>query len=304
MLLLAALLCCLPAAAQRSVAITIDDLPVAQSGPQACDFDRLVPLTSRLLAPIRKDRIPVTAFVIAGNCPKLTPEQRRQVLRTWIHAGVELGNHTYSHHDFNSTSAGDFEQDILRAEPVIKDANGGQPIRYFRFPMLHTGPDAATKKRLADFLAQHGYRQAVVTFDNSDWMFSYVYTGALARGDNALANRTRDAYIPYMESVVAFFEKRAVEVAGREFPQILLMHANQLNSEMFPALLDMFRRRGYRFVSLDQALADTVYQLPETYAGPGGFSWIHRWSKTKGMANKGEPDEPDWIREAFQRLQH
>jgi len=26
--------------------------------------------------------------------------------------------------------------------------------------------------------------------------------------------------------------------------------------------------------------------------GTGGFSWIYRWSKTKGMAPKGVPSEP------------
>jgi hypothetical protein len=63
-----------------------------------------------------------------------------------------------------------------------------------------------------------------------------------------------------------------------------------------PDLLAMMRRRGYRFVSLDEALRDEAYRLPDDYTGPGGFSWIHRWSKTKGMAPKGEPDEPAWIR--------
>jgi hypothetical protein len=36
-------------------------------------------------------------------------------------------------------------------------------------------------------------------------------------------------------------------------------------------------------VSLDHALADEAYGLPENYVGRGGFSWIHRWSITKGM---------------------
>ena len=30
-----------------------------------------------------------------------------------------------------------------------------------------------------------------------------------------LAGRVRDAYVPYMESIVEFFEKRTVEVVGR-----------------------------------------------------------------------------------------
>jgi hypothetical protein len=98
---------------------------------------------------------------------------------------------------------------------------------------------------------------------------------------------------------VAFFERRSVEVLGREFPQIMLLHASELNSRMMPEILGMFRRRGYRFIALDEALKDGAYRLPENYVGPGGFSWIHRWSMTKGMPNKGEPDEPEWVRKAF-----
>jgi hypothetical protein len=48
-----------------------------------------------------------------------------------------------------------------------------------------------------------------------------------------------------MESVVASFEDAAVALAGREFPQVLLLHANELNADLMPELLAMFRRRGY-----------------------------------------------------------
>jgi hypothetical protein len=63
------------------------------------------------------------------------------------------------------------------------------------------------------------------------------------------------------------------------------------------------RRRGYQFISLEDALKDPAYGLPDNYYGTGGFSWIHRWSRTKGMPNKGEPDEPGWIAEAYRNLQ-
>jgi len=279
----------------REVAITIDDLPIAQSGPRACESDRLLSLTERLLTPIRGRHIPVTAFLIGGNCPKLTVEERRAVLALWTGAGAELGNHTYSHRGLNASPIVEYEQDILRAEPVLKGAMGNRRIRYFRSPMLQTGPDATTKKRLESFLAAHGYQQAPVTFDNSDWMFSYVLQ------DPAMAERVRKEYVPYMESIISFFEKRSVEVVGREFPQVLLIHANELNAGLLPALLDMLEQRGYRFVSLEHALQDAAYRLPNEYAGKGGFSWIHRWSMTKGMAAKGEPDEPVWLREAYGR---
>jgi len=302
--LLLSLGCMLSRAQQpaRSVAVTIDDLPFAQSGPNACAYPELKPLTERLLQPIRDRAVPVTAFAIAGNCPALTDSERREVYRLWMDAGAEFGNHTYSHNGLNTVPIDEYEKDILRGDAALKEWLGVARLRYFRSPMLHTGPELPIKERLEEFLAAHGYQQAPVTFDNSDWMFSAVYSAALARGDTVLAERIREEYVPYMESIVEFFERRSVEVAGREFPQVLLMHANRLNSVMLPALLDMLQQRGYRFVSLEEALRDEVYRLPNNYAGKGGFSWIHRWSMTKGMANKGEPREPAWLLQAYEEM--
>ena len=265
-------------------------------------MSRLQNLTKRLLEPFRAGRVPLTGFVVAGNCAVLSTEHKRGVLRLWTGAGAELGNHTYSHPGLNTTPIEEYERDILRADAALKQLLGTDRIRYFRSPMLHTGADRATKERLERFLADHGYQQAPVTFDNSDWMFAYVYADARGRADAKLAGRVRDAYVPYMESIVEFFEKRAVEVVGRDIAQILLIHANRLNAEMAPKLLAMFKRRGYRFVSLEEALKDDAYRLPNEYAGKGGFSWIHRWSMTKGMPGKGEPDEPAWLRQEYEKI--
>jgi hypothetical protein len=122
------------------------------------------------------------------------------------------------------------------------------------------------------------------------------------RGDTALRARVRAAYLPYMESIFDFFERRSVEVIGHEFPQVLLIHVSQLNADAMPDLLAMMKKRGYDFVSLDAALRDKAYATPNTYAGKGGFSWLHRWSATKGMPNKGEPGEPEWIAAEFAKL--
>src|SRR5258708_39304735 len=71
------------AAAPRQVAVTIDDLPLAQHGPGACDLKTLDTVTRGILAPIKEMHVPVTAFVIGNNCANLTPEQRRTDLRLW-----------------------------------------------------------------------------------------------------------------------------------------------------------------------------------------------------------------------------
>jgi peptidoglycan/xylan/chitin deacetylase (PgdA/CDA1 family) len=279
---------------QRAVAITIDDLPRGGDGSPP-SFDAVYAMNERLLRPFAAGRLPVIGFVNAHHENTLGADNLRRLLNLWLDAGAELGNHTYSHPDLNRVPLADYTADIVKGEPILRATlvARGRTLRYFRHPYLHAGATAEVKDGLQTFLDEHGYRVAPVTLDDSDYMYAALYTRP------ALRERVRREYLPYMESVVEFFEKRAVEVAGHEFPQVLLIHDNQLNADVMPELLDMFRRRGYRFVSLDAALADPAYGLPETYVGRGGFSWIHRWSKTQGLPAKGEPDPPPWVIAAF-----
>lgn len=282
----------------RQIAITIDDLPIAHSGPGACQPARLRDLTGQLLGHFAGTN--ATAFVIANNCAGLSAAEREAALRRWVDAGAELGNHTYSHPGLGRVTSEEYHADILRAEPLLK-AVAGKSARYFRSPMLHVGPTLEKKVALEQFLRDHGYQQAPVTIDNSDWLISNALTKALASGDTALQERIRREYIAYMERVIGFFERRSVEIVGREFPQILLIHANVLNAQMGGELLAMLRRRGYRFVTLATALRDPAYQLPDGYIGPNGISWIHRWALGQGRPVVWEPDVPEWLSAAAQR---
>ncbi len=280
--------------AGREVAITIDDLPRGGDGGGR-SFAAIQAMTVRLLKPFQEQKIPLVGFVNSGQT-SLKPQELRKILDLWLDAGAQLGNHTSSHIDFNTTPVAEYEQEILKGEAVVKQAveARGMKFEFFRYPFLHAGLTPEARHAVQQFLVEHGYRNAPVTFDDSDYMFAVAYLKP------KLKARVREEYVPYLESVVAFFEQRSREVVGRDFPQIMLLHDSEMNSRMMPQILAMFRARGYRFVSLDYALQDDAYRLPESYAGRGGFSWIHRWSMAKGMPNKGEPDEPDWVRKQFQ----
>jgi len=277
-------------APRRSVAITVDDLPLGGDGTSR-GFEAVYAMNERLLRPFKDGRIPITGFVNAHEELTLGADKLRRVLDLWLDAGAELGNHTYSHPDINKVALADYTANVARGEPLVRAALAarGATLRYFRHPYLHAGPTPEIKAGLQRFLDDAGYRVAPVTLDNSDYMYAALYTRPEHR------ERVRREYLPYMESVVEFFERRSVEVVGREFPQTLLIHANQLNADLMPELLEMFRRRGYGVVSLDAALSDPAYALRDDYVGRGGFSWIHRWSKTMGLPAKGEPDPPAWV---------
>lgn len=282
----------------RTVAFTIDDLPVVSTRR---DLKNRQEITRKILSHITKAKIPAIGFV---NENKLFLGEKRdeaqvELLRMWIDAGLELGNHTYSHRSLNAISLADYQADLLHGETITKEllAKSGSTIRYFRHPFLQTGRSMEVKAGFAEFLKQHGYSIAPITFDNADYIFSRAYDLAFDRGDKKLMKAVGDAYVPYMESKLDYWERQSMKLFGREVSQTLLIHANFINSDYLDDLAKMFKRRGYKFVSLETALKDDAYRLPDTYLGPAGISWLHRWAREKGREYilPNEPKVPEFV---------
>ena len=84
---------------------------------------------------------------------------------------------------------------------------------------------------------------------------------------------------------------------------MLLIHASLLNADRFDTLARVIERRGYTFVTLEEALADSAYRSADTYVGPAGITWLHRWALTwsPGGVFAGEPDVPPDIAAAADR---
>jgi peptidoglycan/xylan/chitin deacetylase (PgdA/CDA1 family) len=284
----------------RTMAITFDDLPAASAVEQ--DSVTLARMTDRLLRALRHNRIPAIGFVNEGKLYRegQLDSGRVELLRRWLQAGFELGNHTFSHLSLHRVSLPDYEADLLRGEAVTRPlaAAAGRPPRYFRHPYLHTGRDSATRAGLEQFLAAHGYRVAPVTVDNYDYVFAAAFDRSDRRGEPALADSVRRAYLPYLLQTVDYYQRQAEALFGRPIPQVLLLHASRLNSLELDHLVRELRRRGYRFVPLDSALADSAYRSPDRYYGPAGITWLHRWALTAGKRGAffaGEPEVPEWV---------
>ena len=282
---------------KREVAVTFDDLPATQSEPATMRY--VIP---KLIKSIKANGVPAIGFV---NERKLyvdgKPDAGRvALLRLWLAAGLELGNHTFSHVSIDETALAEYEENVIRGEALTKGllAERGERLRYFRHPQLRTGPTTEYKEALDKFLAERGYTVAPVTVDNNDYLFADVYARAKRRGDKATMRRVVEAYIPYMEGIFAFFEKLSVDALGYEVKQTLLLHASELNADHFDDLARMMKRRGYGFISLEDALKDRAYSLPEAQT-TRGLSWLHRWMLAKGETLQMEPAEPQFITQLF-----
>ncbi len=286
---------------QRFVAVTIDDLPVVSTRQ---DLKTRREITKKLLAHITKAKVPVIGFV---NENKLYREEKRveaevDLLRQWLNAGLELGNHTFSHVNIANVSLEKYKDEILKGEIITKELLQAKNLkmRYFRHPYLWTGLSLETKSDLNKFLSEHGYEIAPVTIDNSDWIFARAYDNAFDKGDKKLMKQIGVAYVSYMEAKTDYWERQSVKIFGREIRQTLLLHANFINSDYFDRLARMYKKRGYQFVSLEEALKDEAYKLPDNFVRRNGISWLHRWAIDKGRENilADEPKTPDFVLKA------
>ncbi|MGB5014073.1 MAG: polysaccharide deacetylase family protein, partial [Pyrinomonadaceae bacterium] len=282
----------------RTVAVTIDDLPVVSTRG---DLKNRRQITKKLLGHIKKAKVPAIGFVNENKLYAKDKRDEKQIdlLRQWIDAGLELGNHTFSHPSLNRIELAEYEADLLKGETITKDLlrSKGREMRYFRHPFLQTGRTMEIKEKFDAFLLEHGYTVAPITFDNADYIFSRAYDIAYDRKDKKLMKQVGDAYVPYMEAKLDYWERQSVKLFGREVSQTLLIHANFINSDYFDDLAVMFVRRGYKFIDLETALKDDAYKLPDTFIGGAGISWLHRWALGRGKGNvlSDEPTVPDFV---------
>lgn len=209
----------------RRITVTIDDLPWQRIGQTPAEA--LPARHAALLEQLRIAGVPVVGFVNEDKLEvdgALRPE-RVAMLRDWLDAGHELGNHTWGHVDLHAVGVPAFNDAILRGERVLRPmlAERGQTPRWFRHPYLRAGRTPEDKAAVRDFLAGHGYRIAPVTVDNGEWVWAFAYArvldGQVAVEDREIMlERLRLGYVPYMLNKLDYFEKQSQALLGYALP--------------------------------------------------------------------------------------
>ena len=168
---------------KKQICFTIDDLPLVTYGIRDTLYQEAV--LNKLIRSLKKHEIPAIGFVNENKLysgKKIDQFQVRQLLK-WIDHGLEIGNHTFSHPDYNKVSLNKFTEDILKGEIITKEilSERGKSIKYFRHPMLHMGNTKSKADSLNDFLEKHNYIVAPVTIDNDDYLFAVAYHRAFKK---------------------------------------------------------------------------------------------------------------------------
>ena len=246
------LLSSLCSAQDKEIAITIDDLPlVASQMNTPGNKQRSTERFAQIIQAFQKYKVPATGFVIAGAIEK----GQWDFLEQFRQAGFMLGNHTYSHYNLNQMSAEKYIGDVERADKILA------PImtepKYFRYPYLAEG-NKKTKQKVYDYLSEHHYVIAPVTIDSKDYEFNKMAYGVPFRARAAYIQKLKSRYLAFIWKQTLLAEKKSAAKNGK---QILLIHANLLNSYLLGDVLEMYQKNGYKFISLTDALKNPAPAL-------------------------------------------
>jgi peptidoglycan/xylan/chitin deacetylase (PgdA/CDA1 family) len=276
----------------RTVALTFDDLPGADSR----DAGELASTNLAILQALDRHHASATGFVIGDRVQALP--NGRSLLQSWIEHGHDLGNHTLSHRDLNGLTVSDFAQEVAGGEAVFRALLRGprnQPL-YLRFPFNHTGDTAEKRTAVAALLAERGYEVAVCTIENADYIFASAYQKAKAAGGSGAAI-LRTEYVSHTAKIIDYYVGLHRQIFGRETPHVMLLHVNRLNADVLDAVLELFEQRQFRFVTLRDAQADAAYKTADTFTTKAGPMWAYRWARTLGVTVNGtlEPEPAAWV---------
>ena len=258
-------------------------------------------MTGKILTVVKKNQIPLVGFVNEGllYAPSET-DARIAVLKMWSDAGVELGNHTFSHLGFEGASLNAYEDDFVRGDAVINLLMKPKKARYFRHPFLQMGATREIEEAFEKFIGERGYKAVPVTIDPMDWMFLSAYAKALKEKDKALQKRVSEDFLKFASLRIDAAEKVADGLFKRQVKHILLIHANELTADNFEALIKLFKDKGYQFVTVEEALKDSIYRFPDKYTPIS--EWLSHWTQSEGKRFE-MPAPPDYIQKIFQGKQ-
>ncbi|TBW26539.1 polysaccharide deacetylase family protein [Gramella sp. KN1008] len=268
---------------QKKVAITIDDVPNIQNQSIIATMDSL--------------EVPVAIFINEKYVDN--SQEGQQTLEEWISKNwVTPGNHSYSHARYSEVGLDSFQTEITQGEIYSRKlaSKYNKDLKYFRFPFNDLGKDSLLHIEILKYLNKKNYVNTPFTVESSDWIFNSLYEYYLKEGKADKADSIGEKYVTTTIAYFKHFSDLSKEVYGKEISHISLCHDNLINAEYLPQIVTILRGEGYEFLSLKEALKDSLYKQRDSYFQKWGISWLYRWMENSEVRKdyfKKEPSMED-----------
>jgi hypothetical protein len=107
--------------------------------------------------------------------------------------------------------------------------------------------------------------------DFEDYAWNGPYARCSEKGDEKAIAWLKESYLKTAAEYLALDQKMAEQIFHRPIKHILLLHVGAFDALMLPELLQQMRKQGFKFVTLNEAASDAVYQTdPDAALKDGG----------------------------------
>lgn len=263
-----------PAAAQKMIALSFDDVPRGRGAFFSPD-ER----TRRIIAELKKAKAPQAAFFVnpgaIGHGDGIGGEER---IAAYVAAGHVIANHGNSHKRLSTTDTASYLADIDAAEVWLKGRAGYRP--WFRFPFLDEGgKDKAKRDALREGLAARGLRNGYVTAESSDWHLESLTREAVRAGKKIDLTALGHLYVRWHVEAADFADAMMLRATGRQPVQVMLLHETDLAALHIGDLVRALRKAGWTVVSADTAYADPIgKEMPDVPVANGTLTEALAWA--------------------------
>jgi peptidoglycan/xylan/chitin deacetylase (PgdA/CDA1 family) len=250
-----------------TVALTFDDLPAAGSLPLGQSRTKIA---TTLTAELKANHLEGTYGFV--NAVKLENDSdAQQALHIWVDAGMNIGNHTWSHISLTDNTAEAFEREIALNEPALTQYGQVRDWHWFRYPYLAEGETLEKRRAVRSYLHEHSYRVAQVTLSFADYAWNDAYARCSIKPDAEAIAWLKQSYLEDAAEYVQLGREESRIAFGHEIPHVMLLHATAFTTLMLPNLVDLLRKQGFRFAALAEVEQDPAYALdPDAALEHGG----------------------------------
>ena len=264
------------------VAVTVDDLPA--NGDLLPGITRMQ-ITEGVLHALKANGI-TEAYGFANGTDIAKEPELLEVLKAWLRAGYPIGNHTFTHADLDQVGIASYLSDIEQMQKLLDTLAPMSAIkdgRCFRYPYMREGISLEQRDAVRNFLSANGYKVAQVTINWEDWAWNEAYTRCVRNHDDKSAKWLERQVVAVAEQQLRNSKDMAEKLFKRDIAHILLIHDNMFNAAVLDSILQEFRRQGVQMITLNDALADPVYQLNPGVTARDGIPFLERIAASRNI---------------------
>ncbi len=281
------------------MAITFDDLPASSLAS-----------IEKMASALKQHQVPSPYGFVNGSYiykRGVDSTAKLAILDYWLQQGFLLGNHSFNHVAIKrQKSLADAQKNSQMNEQVL-----AQVERYnnrtqkddlvYRYTFLDEGFNSEVGTGFRNYLTTAGYKIAHVSINPADWVWAEKYQVCRQKGDTAAMNSLKSAFISYTLDVLKSRQEASQMLLQREIKHILLLHFNEFTADVLEPLLAALSQAGVKFISLDEAMGDPLYQQYQQQILPKQSDILNKLALMQRQYNFSTPTRPQ-LPENFSQL--